>query len=139
MTGNQNQDKQDVFAVCQEGADKVFSHVKQTVPQFHQSITNLQQEYLQACEDACGSVIAIQKEYADKTDFKPFVSATVLKGYHNSVEEFAKLANIRTQFALATIDATQQGIKTMHDNVKLFTELNKNFVLPWSTLFLKKN
>jgi len=139
MSGNQNQDKQDVFAVCQEGVDNVFTGVRQNVPQFHQSFTNLQQECIQSCEDTIKSVIAIQKEYADKTDFKPFVSATVLKSFHDGVEEFAKITNIKNQFALATIDATQQGIKTMHDNAKLFTELHKNFVLPWSTMFLKKN
>ena len=139
MTGNKNQDTKDAFSVCQSGVDSVFNHVKHTIPQYHQSITNLQQECLQSCEDAYKSVLAVQKEYADNTGLNSFVSATALKSFNDGIEEFAKLASIRTQFALAAIDAAQQGVKTVHNNATFFAELHKNFVLPWTTMFFKKN
>ena len=41
----------DVFSVYQENVDKLFDGIKQSVPQYHQSITNVQQEYLQAYEN----------------------------------------------------------------------------------------
>ncbi|MCH7758245.1 MAG: hypothetical protein IIA19_07235, partial [Thaumarchaeota archaeon] len=36
----------DVFSVYQQNVDKFFTSIKQSVPQYHQSITNVQQEYL---------------------------------------------------------------------------------------------
>ena len=36
----------DMFSVCQENIDKMFNGIKQSVPQYHQSITNVQQGIL---------------------------------------------------------------------------------------------
>ncbi len=41
----------DVFSVYQTNVDKLFNGIKQSVPQYHQSITNVQQEYIQANEN----------------------------------------------------------------------------------------
>ena len=61
-TGN----SKDVFSVYQENVDKMFSGIKQSVPQYHQSVTNVQQEYLQAFENVVDSTITLQKEYVKK-------------------------------------------------------------------------
>ena len=53
----------DVFSVYQENVDKLFDGIKQSVPQYHQSITNVQQEYLQAFENIVDSSITLQKEF----------------------------------------------------------------------------
>ena len=45
----------DVFSVYQESIDKIFTGIRQSVPQYHQSITNVQQEYLQAYENVVDS------------------------------------------------------------------------------------
>ena len=46
-----------------------------------------------------------------------FLEAT-LKVIHDTTEEFVKAASIQNQVTLATIDATQQNIKTFNDNAK---------------------
>lgn len=48
---------QDVFSAYQENVDKLFMGIRQSVPQYHQSITNVQQEYLQAYENIVDSTI----------------------------------------------------------------------------------
>jgi len=40
---------------------------------------------------------------------------------------------------LASIDATQQNIKTFNDNAKSFVELNKNILQSWISAFTTKN
>jgi len=57
----------DAFSAYQENVDKLFNGIKQSVPQYHQSITNVQQEYLQAYENVVGSTIELQKEYVKKS------------------------------------------------------------------------
>ena len=57
----------DVFSACQENIDRFFMGIKQSVPQYHQSITNVQQEYLQAYETVMDSSITLQKECVTKT------------------------------------------------------------------------
>ena len=129
----------DAFSVYQQNVDKIFTTIKQSVPQYHQSITNVQQEYLQAYENIVDSSIAMQKEYAKRFGIAANIPETAIKAIRDSTEEFAKAASIQNQIALATIDATQQNIKTFNDNAKSFAELNKNILQSWISVFTTRN
>ena len=129
----------DVFSVYQQNVDKLFNGIKQSVPQYHQSITNVQQEYLQAYENIVDSTITLQREYAKKAGIATSIPEATLKVIHDTTEEFVKAASIQNQVALATIDATQQNIKTFNDNVKSFADLNRNILQSWISAFTTKN
>jgi len=129
----------DAFSVYQQNVDKIFTSIKQSVPQYHQSITNVQQEYLQAYENIVDSSIAMQKEYAKRFGIAANIPETAIKAIRDSTEEFAKAASIQNQIALATIDATQQNIKTFNDNAKSFADLNKNILQSWISVFATRN
>ena len=129
----------DIFSVYQQNVDKLFNGIKQAVPQYHQSITNVQQEYLQAYENVVDSTITLQKEYVKKAGIATNIPEATLKVIHDTTEEFVKAASIQNQVALATIDATQQNIKTFNDNAKSFADLNRNILQSWISVFTTKN
>lgn len=129
----------DVFSVYQQNVDKLFNGIRQSVPQYHQSITNVQQEYLQAYENVVDSTITLQKEYVKKAGIATNIPEATLKVIHDTTEEFVKAASIQNQVALATIDATQQNIKTFNDNAKSFADLNRNVLQSWISAFATKN
>jgi len=129
----------DAFSVYQQNVDKLFTSIKQSVPQYHQSITNVQQEYLQAFENMVDSSITIQKEFAKKSGVTANIPEAALKAFRDTTEEFVKAASIQNQVALATIDATQQNIKTFNDNAKSFADLNKNIMQSWISAFTTRN
>jgi len=129
----------DLFSVYQENVDKLFSGIRHSVPQYHQSITNVQQEYLQAYENIVDSTITIQKEYAKKAGIATNVPQAALKVIYDTAEEFVKVASIQNKITLATIDATQQNIKTFNDNAKSFADLNRNILQSWISAFTTKN
>ena len=129
----------DVFSVYQQNVDKLFNGIRQSVPQYHQSITNVQQEYLQAYENVVDSTITLQKEYVKKAGIATNIPEATLKVIHDTTEEFVKAASIQNQVALATIDATQQNIKTFNDNAKSFADLNRNILQSWISAFTTKN
>jgi len=128
-----------MFSVYQENVDKIFSGIRHSVPQYHQSITNVQQEYLQAYENIVDSTITLQKEYAKKAGIATNIPQTTLKVIHDTTEEFVKAASIQNQITLATIDATQQNIKTFNDNAKSFADLNRNILQSWISALTTKN
>ena len=134
-TGN----SKDVFSVYQENVDKMFSGIKQSVPQYHQSVTNVQQEYLQAFENVVDSTITLQKEYVKKAGIATNIPEATLKMIHDTTEECVKATSIQNQIALATIDATQQNIKTFNDNAKSFVDLNRNILQSWISVFTTKS
>jgi len=135
---SQNNPK-DAFSIYQQNVDKVFTSIKQSVPQYHQSITNVQQEYLQAYENMVDSSITLQKEFAKKSGIAANIPEVTLKVMRDTTEEFVKAASIQNQIALATIDATQQNIKTFNDNAKSFADLNKNIMQSWISAFTTRN
>lgn len=135
----QTPETKDMFSVYQENVDKIFSGIRYSVPQYHQSITNVQQEYLQAYENIVDSTITLQKEYAKKAGIATNIPQTTLKVIHDTTEEFVKATSIQNQITLATIDATQQNIKTFNDNAKSFADLNRNILQSWITAFTTKN
>ena len=134
QTGNSS----DLFSVYQRSTEKVFTSIKQAVPQYHQAITNMQQEYIHAYESIAGSAIALQKTYATKTGFGATVPDTAVKAIQSATNEAIKNATTQNQVALATIDATQKNIKTFNENAKSFVDLNTNIFQSWVSLFTPK-
>lgn len=129
----------DIFSIYQENIDKMFNGVRQSVPKYHQSITNVQQEYLQAFENMIDSSITLQKEFVVKAGIVSDVPSASLKVIDDTTEEIVKASSIQNQVLLASIDATQQNIKTFNDNAKSFVELNKNILQSWISVFTAKN
>ena len=138
-TNEQTLGTKDVFSVYQENIDKLFSGIRHSVPHYHQSITNVQQEYLQTYENLVGSTITLQKEYAKKAGIISNIPQTTQKIIHDTTEELVKATSIHNQITIATIDATQQNIKTFNDNAKFFTDLNRNILQFWISAFTTKN
>ncbi len=140
MSNNETttQSPKDLFSVYQKNVDKLFNGIKQSVPQYHQSITNVQQEYLQAYENIVDSTITLQREYAKKAGIATNIPEATLKVIHDTTEEFVKAASIQNQITLATIDATQQNIKTFNDNAKSFADLNRNILQSWISALTTK-
>ncbi len=140
MSTQQPRDNQkDVFGVSQQNVDKYFNGIKQSVPRYHQSVTNVQQEYLEAWENVINSTIALQKEYATKAGINTNVPSAALKAIRDTTEEVVKAYDVQNKVALASIDAAQQNIKTFNDNYKAFADLNKNILQSWITTFAPKN
>ena len=129
----------DIYAVYQQNVDKFLSSVKQSVPRYHQSVTNAQQEYVEACENVANSCITLQKEFAIKAGITTNVPEAALKVIRDTTEEVVKATSIQNQIALAAIDAAQQNIKTFNDNAKSFADLNKSILQSWISAFTTRN
>ena len=129
----------DIYGVYQQNVDKLFDGIRQQVPRYHQSVTNVQQEYLQAVENIFNSSVALQKEFARKAGITTNVPEAALKVVRDTTEELVKASTIQNQIALATIDAAQQNIKTFNDNAKAFADLNKNILQSWISAFTNRS
>jgi hypothetical protein len=138
-TDKQTTSTKDVYGVSQQNVDKFFNGIKQQVPRYHQSVTNVQQEYLDAIENIINSSITLQKEFARKAGVTTNVPEAALKAIRDTTEEIVKASTIQNQIALAAIDATQQNIKTFNDNAKAFADLNKNILQSWISAFTQRN
>jgi len=137
-TAQSTPNQKDIFAVYQQNVDKYFSGIKQSVPRYHQSVTNVQQEYLDAVENVINSSIALQKDYATKAGITTNIPSAVLKVIRDTTEEVVKAYDVQNKVTLAAIDSAQQNIKTFNENAKAFADLNKNVIQSWISTFTPK-
>jgi hypothetical protein len=138
-TAQSTTSNKDIFAVYQQNVDKYFNGIKQSVPRYHQSVTNVQQEYLDAVENVINSTIALQKDFATKAGITTNVPSASLKVIRDTTEEVVKAYDVQNKVALAAIDSAQQNIKTFNENAKAFADLNKNIAQSWISTFTQKN
>jgi hypothetical protein len=135
----QSTSQKDIFAVYQQNVDKYFTGIKQSVPRYHQSVTNVQQEYLDAVENVINSTISLQKDFASKSGITTNVPSAALKVIRDTTEEIVKVYDVQNKVTLAAIDSAQQNIKTFNENAKAFADLNKNIIQSWISTFAQKS
>ena len=135
-TGNSsNTSSKDVFSTWKQTSDKYMDAVEKVIPSYHQSVTSLQQEYIQACENAIDSSIEFQRKFANKTGVNTNVPEATLKAVRDSNEQVIKSFDVQSKMALAAVDAARQNVQSFANNAKAFAELNNNVMQSWTSAF----
>ena len=135
-TGNSScTSSKDVFSTWKQTSDKYMDAVEKVIPSYHQSVTSLQQEYIQACENAIDSSIEFQRKFANKTGINTNVPEATLKAVRDTNEQVIKSFDVQSKMALATVDAARQNVQTFANNAKAFAELNNNVMQSWTSAF----
>lgn len=127
--------QKDIFALYQQSIDEFFTGVEKSIPNYHQSITNLQQEWLQTCENTIKTMISVQQEFVNKAGINTTVPEATLMAIKNTNEEILKAYSVQTQVTLAAIDASRENIKTFNDNAKFFADMGRNMAQYWISVF----
>ena len=125
----------DIFEIYQNATVKMFDEVNQIVSRYHQSIANTQQEIIKSWEGNITAAINAQKEFTVKSGIPDTIPDAGVRAINDTTEGYIKMATIGNQMVLAAIDATQQGIKTVNENVKAVNELNRNTIRSWTVAF----
>jgi len=126
-----NTESKEIHAVYKHTADRFFEEVEKSIPQYQQSITNLQRAYTAAWQKVVDSTISIQREFATKSGINTSVPASMVKIVNDAAEEIIKAHAVQNKVVLAAIDTTQQGINTFNENAKAFTGLNQSVIQYW--------
>ena len=135
-TGNTDStSSKDVFSTWKQTSDKYMDAVEKVIPSYHQSVTSLQQEYIQACENAIDSSIEFLRKFANKTGIITNVPEATLKAVRDTNEQVIKSFDVQSKMALAAVDAARQNVQTFANNAKAFAELNNNVMQSWTSAF----
>ena len=118
----------DVYSIWKDGMDNFYSTIEKSIPQFHQAATNLFQEYAKALNSVSSSIVDIQREFATKAGLKSNLSEASISMIHDSAEKINKSLDVQNKMSIASIDATQQNIKTWNENSSAFVNINKRIV-----------
>jgi len=127
----------EAYDTVRENVIKVIDEMAKVQPQYAQSISNLQLDYIHTLKNTIQTVFSVPKQLAGNLNVS-------LPGPY--VEQFAKQANeftgnlIRTigtnnQLTINALDAARENVKIYSSTVDAITEFNTNVVKAWTSLY----
>jgi len=124
-----------VYSIYKQNVQKYFENVSKNIPQYFQSLTHLQEEYVKACEKTMDASISVQQEFAKKNRFTTEIPDSLKTTFVDISKQVVQTNIAQNQIAKTTIDSTVQNIKTFNENVHAFTDLNKSIIQSWIASF----
>jgi len=128
-----------VYTVYKQNVQKYFENISKVTPQYFQSITELQDACVKACEKTINASVSMQQEFAKKTGITTEIPSAAKTAIIDTNKQIVQVTIVNNQLVKTTIDAAVQNINTFNDNVNAFAELNKNIIQSWINPFTLNN
>ncbi len=126
---------QDFFVTYKQNVERYFENMENSIPKYYQTLLELQQEYLQACENMFKATITVQKEFVSKTGLNLEQSTTASKIVVGITDAAIKARKVRDQILLTTIDTAKDNVKEWNNKIPDFAELNRKIMQYWISSF----
>ena len=127
-------EEKDAFDICEEACINCIEEVAKLMPQYTQSVTNLQNECTAACRRMTESSITVAKEFANATWGPGRFPSAWVKNASDAAEAALKVAAISNKAIIAGVDAVRENARLFNDNIDTYTKLNLNMIKTWQSL-----
>lgn len=118
---------------------RAIDEVAKAQPQYSQSISNLQLDYIQTVKNIIHTTFAVQKQYMGETWNTFPSSAAVTDQMARQANDFTnnaiKAIDINNQLTINAIDAARENLKVYNRTVDTITEYNANIAKAWNTYY----
>lgn len=118
---------------------RAIDEVAKAQPQYSQSISNLQLDYIQTVKNVIQTTFAVQKQFVGETWNVFPSSATVSDQMARQTSDFTnnaiKAIDINNQLNINAIDAVRENLKVYNRTVDTITEYNTNIAKAWNTYY----
>lgn len=125
---------------CKQNMLRTIDEISKYQPQYAQSISNLQQEYLQVTKEAVNRTFAIQKSWYGNAR-NPYTPAAVpyAEQFKKQSDEVTSQAfhvfGTANQLAIESLNAARENIKLYGKTYETMNEYNANLANTWSNFY----
>lgn len=130
-----------LYETINQSITRVVDEVAKAQPQYSQSISNLQLDYIQAVKNTVQNTLVAQKNIADAKGFSlnlPFAGQYV-EQLSNQTNEIAnnivKTVQVNNQVAVNSLDAARDNIRIFTRTTDAILEFNSNLAKAWTSFF----
>jgi hypothetical protein len=128
-------ERRDVTEVMRDNTLRLLDEIAKAQPQFSQSVSNLQLDYIQSCKNMIQTGFGTQKHAALAMNIT--VPAPVSELFARQSTEITNnvvgSGNIFNQLAINTIDAARENIKIYNRTADAVSDFNSNILKAWSS------
>jgi hypothetical protein len=136
-TQSHNNDKRDVYEIFKENFLRTIDEIAKVQPQFSQSISNLQIDYIQTTKNMIQNVASTQKQFSPALDLPgsaPY-SEQLAKQSTEITNNTIKAVGINNQLAINALDAARENLKIYNRTVDAVTDFSTNIAKAWESFF----
>jgi len=130
----------EILDSCKQNMLRTIDEISKYQPQYAQSISNLQQEYLQVTKETVNRTFAIQKSWYGNAR-NPYTPATVpyAEQFKKQSDEVTSQAfhvfGTANQLAIENLNAARENIKLYGKTWETMNEYNANLANTWSNFY----
>ena len=139
------QDSSEIFDTYKKGVLKITEQLSKFQPQYAQSISNLQEEYLQLTKEFVDNVFAAQRNWiggnitSRGTTLPSWTYSPYAEQFRRQSSEIAAQASsvfdTSNQLAINAINAARENVKLYGKAMDAVTEFNNNVAHAWTSFF----
>jgi predicted XRE-type DNA-binding protein len=114
---------------------RIADEIAKIQPQFAQSISNLQLDYIQTVRSMIETAFANQKQIASTLNIPQFpqVSEQVAKQSIDITNNVIRSVGIFNQLSVNALDAARENVKIYNRTVDAVTDFNNNLLKTWAS------
>jgi hypothetical protein len=134
-----NKETNNLYDTINQSITRVVDEIAKAQPQYSQSISNLQLDYIQAIKSTVQNTLAAQKNITDARGFNlnlPFANQ-YLEQLNNQTNEIAnnviKTFQVNNQVAVNSLDAARDNIRIYTRTTDAILEFNSNLAKAWTS------
>ncbi|HTH21640.1 MAG TPA: hypothetical protein VL854_05450 [Nitrososphaeraceae archaeon] len=130
-----------LYETINQSVTKVVDEVAKAQPQYSQSVSNLQLDYIQAVKNTVHNTMAAQKHIAEARGFSlnlPFAGryAEQMSNQSNEIaNNIVKAVQMNNQVAVNSLDAARDNIRIYTKTTDAILQFNSNVARAWTSFF----
>jgi hypothetical protein len=129
----------DVYDVTKDNLIRTVDEFAKAQPQYSQSISNLQLDYIQTTKNMIQTAFSAQKQLASTLNAPPVPYGEVFIRQSNEVTNNAiRSVGINNQLTINALDAARENLKIYNRTVDTLTDFNTNIARAWTTFFAQQ-
>jgi hypothetical protein len=136
-----NNETNNMYETINQSVTRVVDEAAKAQPQYSQSISNLQLDYIQAVKSAFQNTLAAQKNLADVSDLSPNIPFTGQYGeqLRNQINEMTnnivRVVQTNSQVVVNSLDAARDNIRIYARISDAVLEFNSDIAKAWTSYF----
>jgi hypothetical protein len=127
----------EIYDTLKENLVKVIDEMAKIQPQFSQSISNLQIDYIQTAKNIIQNAISTQKQFISSWNIsadQPYTEQ-IAKQSTEVTNNTIKAVGINNQLAINALDAARENLKIYNRTIDAVTDFNSNIAKAWESFF----
>ena len=112
-----------LFDECRESTEKFFTEIEKSTPVYHQTATDIQQNFLESWKNVIFSSIILQQELATKTGLNVNANKETLDAIRSITKQAIDAYQNQNKFTIDSNYTSNNMFDAFNDNTKIFASL----------------